>query len=162
MRKEFQKIVSLVKMCNGITGRKKIQKMVYILKQKGMGFTEPFIYHHFGPYSSELQIELNALVEWGILSESQQPDTSYRYSLSGEDNPENQDNEKYRNLAQYLNEQSPKVLELVSTMYYLKNKGYENFKAIQQKTLTLKPNLAHEMDNALKVYDEVESKFAIS
>ncbi len=161
MREEFQEIINFIKIADGIAEQKKIQNMVYILKQKGMNFKEPFTYHHFGPYSSELQIELNALVEWGILN-GRESGMTYHYSIPENNKIESKDDETYKDLIQYLNKQSPQVLELVSTLYYLKNKGYESFKDIQQKTLSLKSHLAKEMKNALNVYEHLELTNAIS
>ena len=161
MREEFQKIINLIKIANGVDGRKKIQKMVYILKQKGMGFKEPFKYHHFGPYSSQLQIELNALVEWKIIEETKS-DNSYCYTISEDQSYDEQqynDDEDYRNLIKYLKTQSPSILELVSTFYFLKNKGYDSFGAIKQKTLYLKPHIENVMENAVSVYDHIESQY---
>ena len=62
--KNFEKILALIKLTdNKIDGRTKFQKIVYILKNNGVNFEEQFKYHYFGPYSPELQLEIEELID---------------------------------------------------------------------------------------------------
>jgi len=42
-----------------IVGRIRLQKILYLLEQKGIGSGFPFHYHHYGPYSRELDRALD-------------------------------------------------------------------------------------------------------
>ncbi|NLC51352.1 MAG: hypothetical protein GX764_03480, partial [Firmicutes bacterium] len=53
-----------------IIGRKRLQKTVYLLQQIGFPYAGKFTYHHYGPYSSELQAEIDRLVDYRLLSET--------------------------------------------------------------------------------------------
>src|SRR5699024_6984368 len=54
---------------NEVTGRKKLQKMIYILQVCGIPFGEKFHYHFYGPYSEELSLRVEELCNLGFLKE---------------------------------------------------------------------------------------------
>lgn len=151
----FAMLEALLAEVGQIRGRKKFQKIVHILKVKGADFNESFDYHYFGPYSSELQLELDEMTSKGILKEEEGANGCYEYSLAyeGKDVAEKI---PYSDLANYLNNQQPQVLELVSTFYYLLEHGVKDFDTAVQKAAALKPHLAHRIETAKEVYDFVE------
>jgi uncharacterized protein YwgA len=51
----------LFKATTGIEGRKKLQKMVHILQAFGVPFGVRFGYHHYGPFSEDLQDKIQTL-----------------------------------------------------------------------------------------------------
>ncbi len=52
-----------------ITGRKKLQKMIYIAQKLDFPFQEKFEFHFFGPYSEELTQRVEELCSFGFIKE---------------------------------------------------------------------------------------------
>ena len=52
-----------------VVGKVRLQKMVYLLEQMGMGDEYSFDYHHYGPYSTELADEMDEAVFYQRVSE---------------------------------------------------------------------------------------------
>ncbi|MCS7365125.1 MAG: hypothetical protein NDF54_06805 [archaeon GB-1867-035] len=53
-----------------IEGRKRFQKIVFLLKEKyGIPLKYSFLSYYYGPYSKELQRDLNILVRLGLIEE---------------------------------------------------------------------------------------------
>lgn len=152
-------IARLVKACGKVDGRKKIQKMVYILQQAGHPFREEFGYLHYGPYSSELKAEIDSLVTStvGLLEETPQPiidHTSYVYKptqklehsleslgIAGEP--------AWADLARTLNKLNASQLEAISTILFLRERGFEG-EQLESKFKDLKPDIANLFDQALE------------
>ncbi|MCX6866800.1 MAG: hypothetical protein NTV46_11410 [Verrucomicrobia bacterium] len=51
----------MFKATTGIEVRKKLQKMVHILQEFGIPFGVRFGYHHYGPFSEDLQDKIQSL-----------------------------------------------------------------------------------------------------
>lgn len=156
---DFGKIIDLLKYVGIIKGRTKFQKMVYILQNKGISFSEKFKYHYYGPYSSELQLEIDELVDRGIFKEKEEGPSS-KYELnSGFKDYEIRDKEIKRNgtLIKFLVEQDYQELELVATMYYLQNIGYTDWNMILGKLKILKPHLSSKIEKSYKLFNEINS-----
>src|SRR5690348_7988727 len=67
---------------NRIEGRIRLQKLIYLLQHLGVPFSEKYTYLHFGPFSHDLQYEVEELKRYGLLSEEGGPPSSpYYYSL---------------------------------------------------------------------------------
>jgi uncharacterized protein YwgA len=78
-------LLSIIRECGGIEGRKKFQKMMCIVKEMGYPVRERFAWANYGVYSPELQSEIDSLVRDENISEdnvsgSGQP-PEYRYAL---------------------------------------------------------------------------------
>jgi uncharacterized protein len=155
----LKKIVDLVKIAGIIEGRTKFQKIVYILKTRNISFSEKFRYHYYGPYSSDLQLEIDELVDMDILHET--PQSPYKYSLNLDNQKEPIDSELQSNakLINYLAEKDSQELELVSTIFFLKNNGYKNNELISEKLQILKPHLMNLEIKAFQVADKIEKEF---
>jgi len=75
---------------NKIEGRTRFQKIVYLLKElSGINFSYDFKPYFYGPYSSELQNDINLLTELGVCREEIKtvavdiiPGWKYTYILS--------------------------------------------------------------------------------
>ncbi len=159
----MKKILALIKACGGkIQGRTKLQKLVYILKNHGVDFDENFKYHHYGPYSFNLQLEITELVDCGLLKEA--GSTPYIYELESQAAKEvdNSFLAEKKELIDFLNKQDYQILELVATIYYLKNTGIHNDLALRSKLQILKPHLEQKIESAFKVFYELEEKFKTS
>lgn len=156
---DFGKIIDLLKYVGVIKGRTKFQKMVYILQNNGISFSEKFRYHYYGPYSSELQLEIDELVDRGIFKEKEEgPSSKYELNSVVTD-IEITDREIQRNgkLIKFLVEQDYQELELVATIYYLKNIGYTDWNMIKGKLKILKPHLTSKFEKSYKLFSEISS-----
>lgn len=152
-------LLSLFAEIDTLTGRKKLQKTVHLLNQKSKAFPFRFEYHHFGPYSSQLQSEIAALVNEGYVEEIHERGAyTYRITESGlslkgtlgelQSNPPSFD----VMLAKELVQEDAQFLEMVSTYAFLVNSGYPSQEA-NQKMIELKPHLTHLADEAVQYYN---------
>jgi uncharacterized protein YwgA len=77
-----QVLVAVLDLCDGIDGRKRFQKIAYLLKaEKGISVPYTFIPYLYGPYSKHLQMDLGLLSWMGLVAENYS-DGSYRYLLT--------------------------------------------------------------------------------
>ncbi|RNF40065.1 YwgA family protein [Planococcus salinus] len=125
MLQEHAKIVDFISMAEGVTGRKKLQKMIFILKKMGLPFQEKYEFHIYGPYSEELTARIEELCDMGFLSEQLEDKGSYmqyKYTVTKE-------GMDFRNMlgetkvadqaqAAKLNEKSGRFLELTATLLF--------------------------------------------
>ncbi len=56
MLNDHQRLMNVFALSGEVTGRKKLQKMIYIAKKLGFPFQEKFEFHFYGPYSEELSL----------------------------------------------------------------------------------------------------------
>jgi uncharacterized protein YwgA len=156
---DFEKIIDLLKCVGVIKGRTKFQKMVYILQNQGVSFSEKFKYHYYGPYSSELQLEIDELVDRGIFKEKEEGPSSI-YELNSEVSDSKITDREIKqngNLIKFLVEQDYQELELVATIYYLQNIGYTNWNMIRGKLNILKPHLSSKFEKSYKLFMEINN-----
>ena len=130
MLQEHAKIVQFIGAADGITGRKKLQKMIYIAKKLKYPYKEKYDFHMFGPYSEELTLRIEELCNMGFILEERQDKGSYvqyKYQMTN-------NGEDFMQMAQLPNlsedliycinqmkERSSRFLELVSTLLYFDN-----------------------------------------
>ncbi len=144
-----------------ITGRKKLQKMIYIAKKIDFPFFEKYNFHFYGPYSEELTLRVEELCNLGFINEVKEKKggyVQYRYSLSetGEqflshyqlDMPPLDDTMKN------LNDQNARFLELVSTVLYFDNLPKEE---VKEKVFTLKSKQRYTDEEVEDAYAYIES-----
>ena len=113
-----------------IVGRIRLQKIFYLLDQKGMGSGLSFHYHHYGPYSRELDAALDRAQAMQGVTEK----TAYRqadgmpysiFSLRGAADGELPDTvgqlsvDEARKLIPSMAAKSSTVLELAATIHWL-------------------------------------------
>ena len=155
------KILALVKLANNkVEGRTKFQKLVYILKNKGVNFKHKFNYHYFGPYSADLQLEIEELVDQGILIEKSFNPYIYQIKEEWLKNINTDMLKNKKTLIEYLNSRDYQELELIATIYYLVNTSIKDEKIIRNKLNILKPNLTHKIDSAFKIYNNLQENKA--
>lgn len=149
------KILALIKLANNkIDGRTKFQKIVYLLKNHGVDFSEKFKYHYFGPYSSELQLEIEELVEQGIIKE--RSSNPYVYMIDDKFINEINDDilKEKKALIDLLVNEDYQDLELLATIHYLVNNNLKDENALKNKLKMLKPQLKNRIDYAFSLYKE--------
>lgn len=125
MLKEHAKLLTLLEKAGEITGRKKLQKIVYIAQKMHVPFSERFKFHMFGPYSEELTLRIEELCNLGFLKEEKEVKANYeqyRYTLTDEGKSFIQlyqlNIPHLEELVQTLNKESSRFLELVATLLY--------------------------------------------
>ncbi|USG65473.1 YwgA family protein [Brevibacillus ruminantium] len=136
MLRRHAKIIRLIEIAGEVSGRKKLQKMVYIAKQLDVDFDERFEFHMYGPYSEELTLRVDELCNLGLLDEQVETKGAihmYRYSLNenGRDflRFHEVDFGQGEQVIQRMNEENSRFLELVSTILYFSHLSYEEMKA---------------------------------
>lgn len=110
---------------NEVIGRKKLQKMIYILKKCDIPFEEKFTFHFYGPYSEELTLRMEELCNLGFIAEEKEDMSNYfqyHYTMTpaGIDFLEQVqiDFPEFPVKVDLLKQQSSRFLELVATMLY--------------------------------------------
>jgi uncharacterized protein YwgA len=152
--------MQLFSLVGKIEGKIKLQKVIFILQEKKLiNFELDYKFAQYGPYSESLQIELEYLSKIGFLKETSTP-SSYTYELN-EEFPisinVNQEFSNNKDLIFSLIQQESQLLEVTSTIYYLKARRYKENKSIESKIRILKPNLEDRITNAFQYYSVLES-----
>ena len=128
-----QIISGIVSLAGGeITGRVRLQKIVYLLDRKGLGSGASFSYHHYGPFSRAVdEAIVSAKASEGLLEK-----TRYRASdgapfsifvadpVDGASTPDQIGYLKandVKSLLYYMNGVSSTVIELAATIDWLRN-----------------------------------------
>ncbi len=125
MLQEHARIVDFIATADGVTGRKKLQKMIYIMKKLNVPFQEKYEFHIYGPYSEELTARVEELCDMGFLSEALEDKGSYvqyKYAVTAEGMEFREaigaSISKNPKAAELLNAKSARFLELTSTLLY--------------------------------------------
>lgn len=119
------KLMQFFSVANEVTGRKKLQKMIYILQKCQMPFEERYAFHFYGPYSEELTLRVEELCNLSFIDEEKEDKGNYyqyKYHITGQ----GEDFLKQFHLdmpdmsvhVEALKSKSSRFLELVSTMLY--------------------------------------------
>lgn len=141
-----------------IKGRKRLQKMIHLLSSSGVEFTFKYRYHHYGPYSAELQYEMDQLVTQGYIDE-EFVDGAYNYSISGKGLEFKQlleeDGQYHLYISNELFEElmakETSFLEILSTYVFLRNTGQTEEEA-RSKAVELKPHLSTYIERVISDY----------
>ncbi|KEZ49019.1 MULTISPECIES: YwgA family protein [Metabacillus] len=161
MLNEHAKLMKVFSSSGEITGRKKLQKMIYIAKKINLPFYEKYDFHFYGPYSEELTLRIEELCNLGFLNEMHEKKGGYfqyRYSLteSGEEFLANYepDMPPMQECMQDLNGQSARFLELVSTVLYFDSLEKEE---VKEKVFTLKSKQKYTEEEIGQAYEYIEA-----
>ncbi len=157
------RLLSLLNNTGVIKGRKKLQKMFHIVQSLGYDFDLKYSYHNYGPYSAQLQWEIDNFVDEQIVEEKREGNY-YAYAtldLGKEITRKIKDkglDESWPDvppeLISIVQDQDAQFLELVSTMIYLKKLGFKD-SALYQKAKELKPHLIKHYGDAEKFMQEL-------
>ena len=146
------RIAHLVHLLKRIEGRKKLHKIVHILQELGAPFVEPFQYSQYGIYSQQLTTEMGHLVRDKLVTEDGTNVFVFKPSkdlarllnaLKIEPEPE------WASLAHELNKLSPQMLEGISTVLFLRERGYAKEK-LRLRLVALKPRLGSIADECIE------------
>ena len=165
MFKDHANIINAISTAGEISGRKKLQKIVYIAKKLSFPFHEKFQFHFYGPYSEELTLRIEELCEMGYLNEVREKKAGYYqycYSITdaGRDFLSIQEVEMpaLEACLQDMNEQNARFLELVSTVLYFDTLEKEE---VTEKIFTLKSKQKYtheEIDEAYEYIEQLKTK----
>lgn len=134
-------VVDLIALNGGeLVGRTRLQKGAYLLHRCGADFGLPFIYHHYGPYSSDLASGcLDACAEGWIEIEERPGRHRVRYAIFtlGKDaRPSGRlgalSAADARRLLGKIRKVSDIVLELAATIVYFVENGYDMKEAVEE------------------------------
>lgn len=122
---EHAKIMQFISLAEQVTGRKKLQKMIFIAKKMNFPFAERFRLHMYGPYSEELTLRVEELCEMGFLEETYIHKGSYnqyQYEVSEEGvhflETMTEKNNELQPVIEQMQSKTSRFLELVSTLLY--------------------------------------------
>lgn len=146
-----------------IIGRKKLQKMIYILKKIGVPFNEKFGFHFYGPYSEELTLRIEELCNLGFITEEKQDkghysQYQYRVSEAGKQflKQAPDDLPACKEQIEQLNNQRSRFLELVATVLFFEDLPRRE---IEKKVQEVKSSANYnetEMEEAWQFIDQLK------
>lgn len=142
-------LLKIVKELNPLVGRKRLQKILYLLKEKEFPLEERFFMHFYGPYSSGISLILDSLVNNGLINEKFNKAVANQYSYSITENGEKKLALFYKNstrqdknilenslkIVRNLNSRKVIELEIAATILYWEKNGYS---AEESKEITIK------------------------
>jgi hypothetical protein len=156
-----QRILCLLRSLGGsIRGRKKLQKIVYLLQAAGVEFGQEYVFWHYGVFSKTLASDLSFLVQSGDVAETLQQEGEYEYfevSLAASEITNGCDELEKTDLIRKLADKKPRCLELLSTIVYLHRKGFSG-EDVKCRLHELKEHL---LDDASEAFDIARSDFSI-
>lgn len=159
-------VAELIRRMGRIEGRKRLQKIVYLLQQSGFPFREAFEYGHYGPYSTELadeleMLEMNELVRASttatMAGDCYVYEPTQKLMSAIEQAPGLADLHESQNIDGYLAIITPEItptLEVASSIVFLANLGYTGEK-LQNKLQSWKPHLMSFETNARQLLGQL-------
>ncbi|MDO8683123.1 MAG: hypothetical protein Q7N50_06545 [Armatimonadota bacterium] len=159
-------IAELIRRLGKVKGRVRLQKIVYLLQQKGCQFGEDFEYGHYGPYSRTLALELDVLKLNKLVEETKEKTTSgvlYTYKPNAEleklmlDTPglHHLDDPDIHNTLALLKGKDTHVLEVASSRLFLSKNGLSGEK-LDQALEQWKPGLRKYFRDGASLLKELE------
>ncbi|QAS53263.1 YwgA family protein [Halobacillus litoralis] len=142
MLENHAKLMQFFSSTEEVVGRKKLQKMIYILKKCEIPFEERYQFHFYGPYSEELTLRIEEMCNLGFILETKEEKKNYyqyRYQLtdSGREFLKHyeMDLPPLHKQIDEMNGRSSRFLELVSTILFFEDLPREE---ISEKVFTVK------------------------
>lgn len=162
MLTDHAKLLNFFAEMKKVTGRKKLQKMIFILQACGVPFQEKYQFHIYGPYSEELTLRMEELCNLGFIHEEKEKKSNYVqyiYEITDEGidflqqiQPDMPD---FANEAKLLQQESSRFLELTATMLFFRNLTKQE---VEKKVHDVKPKQnysAEEMDRAWNLIESI-------
>lgn len=98
--------------------KKTLQKMVYLIEEKGIDLGCDYGIHFYGPYSADLDYIVRTLNNEGVLSISYS-ETEHNISVKDDSNCKNYYNDVVNHIVDTFVFDSPSELELIATALYV-------------------------------------------
>ncbi len=142
-----------------VLGKKKFQKLVYLAQEHGLYLGYDYDYHFHGVFCSELEGDLRIAESFGVVEQEVQKDqygNPVLISVAEEAMDEDHDTfdeeeKKGLELVSALKDEPARVLEVLSTIVYLKNKGYSG-KKLESELGRLKGHLSAHFKRAKELH----------
>ena len=160
MLNNHARLVHFFSVAKQVGGRKKLQKMIYILQKCQMPFAEKFEFHFYGPYSEELTLRVEELCNLHLITENKEDKGNYfRYNY--EITPEgigfveqfDLDMPDFSQHVELLQAKSSRFLELVSTMCYFDTLARHE---VEAKVHTVKPKQKYTDEEIAEAWDFID------
>lgn len=151
-----------------IIGKTRLQKIVYLLEAKNLGWGFSFDYHNYGPFSAELAFALDDAEALNFISTRERPgfhEIPYTIYEATEFAPKFEKahprSAKRSAALRIMNDQPALVLELAATAVYLQKNGYaEDFWNEVRRRKPLKAS-ADRLQSAKKLLRELGFHLAV-
>jgi uncharacterized protein YwgA len=160
MLKEHAKLIHALVASGEVTGRKKLQKMIFIAKKMKFPFQEKFQFHFYGPYSEELTLQIEELCNMGFIEETKEEKGNYfqyRYEVIAEGKKFLETFEEempsFGKCFEDMNAKSSRFLELVSTVMYFDDLTREE---VCEKIEVLKKKQNYSQEEIAEAYDYIQ------
>lgn len=160
MFEDHARIIHAISTAGEISGRKKLQKMIYIAKKLAFPFQEKYEFHFYGPYSEELTLRIEELCNMGYLKEVKEKRSGYYqycYSVteSGNDFLSMQEviMPSLKECLLDMNGQNARFLELVSTVIFFDTLDKPE---VIEKIFTLKSKQKYTLEEIDQAYGYIE------
>lgn len=147
-------LVELVDTAGKIRKKINIHRIVYILQQLGAPFEERFKYNYYGPYSPTLELEIDELVDVNMIQVTESEPGIHTYTSTIKSSTSFLS--KYKPVIKFLATLPSYMLELVATLFYLKEHYGNNEKFLKSKLSILKPDLKQYFDEAFHLCHHLE------
>lgn len=161
MLNNHAKLVHFFSVANRVSGRKKLQKMIYILQKCRVPFAEKFQFHIYGPYSEELTLRLEELCNLQLVAEEKEDKGNY-YRYIYEITADGQafldqfalDMPDFKDQVDMLQEKSSRFLELVATMCFFDDLSREE---VEEKIHVVKPKQKYTDDELAEAWTFIDT-----
>ncbi|MEA2974553.1 MAG: hypothetical protein QOF19_73 [Alphaproteobacteria bacterium] len=145
-----------------VKGKKRLQKLAFLLKEAGLRCNVRFEIRDYGPFSREVASAANLLAAIGKISEIEEPVGASHtfvtvYRIVSRSNDQAQLADKYKKILARLEAFSSIELEVAATVQFYRSVGLSDASA-KQRTIELKPTKA--TPNVLKSVPKVLSSLA--
>ncbi|WP_101842343.1 YwgA family protein [Halobacillus sp. Marseille-P3879] len=161
MLENHAKLMQFFSSSDAIVGRKRLQKMIYILKKCDVPFEERYQFHFYGPYSEELTLRIEEMCNLGFVCETKEEKKNYyqyRYEVTeaGRDFMEHYKPElpPLTSRIEAMNEKSSRFLELVSTMLFFEHLPKEE---MTEKIFSVKSKQNYTEDDIEEGWEFIEN-----
>ena len=127
-----------------VVGRIRLQKIVYLLQEAGLGKNYKFKYYHYGPYSEQLsnEVELDVALFGSIVEDEATGASGYKYSIYRSQDPTGEHlgglpTSVVLEICSSIKARTSVVAELAATIHWLKN--YEAASDVKSELNRRKP-----------------------
>jgi len=145
-----------------IEGRKKMQKVTYLLQEFGLiDKLYHFEWNYYGVYSQELSSDIQHACGFGLMTEEKEIDihNNVKYEISLKENPEiklEDCSAKMNSFLEKLNQLDVKELEVMSSIIYFTRKEY-NKEKIKELLKSYKGHLKSFFNPSFEKVEELKS-----
>lgn len=160
---KLAKLAAALQAADGIVlGKKKMQKLVYLAQENGLNLGYDYEYHIHGVFCSELEADLRIAESYGVVTQEVTPEYGNPVEIALNSDAVDQevldetlcDEDKFGlELIQALKDENARVLEVLSTIVYLTNEGYDGGER-EKHLLRLKGHLVDYFQRARELHNK--------